>query len=101
MGKQGLRQKLCRGITLNFNNNLKKITKRIMFLICIKSYGAQEHAGEILKTMLCASGTWTTDRETSCPPPDGEVGYLGQNTDACQGDSGGNCFLFNQQGVIV
>ena len=56
----------------------------------IESRGAQEHAGEVLTTMLCASGTWTTDRKTSCPPPDGEVEYLGQNTDACQGDSGGN-----------
>ena len=60
------------------------------FVSDIESRGAQEHAGEVLTTMLCASGTWTTDRETSCPPPDGEVGYLGQNTDACQGDSGGN-----------
>ena len=37
------------------------------FVSDIESRGAQEHAGEVLTTMLCASGTWTTGRETSCP----------------------------------
>ena len=56
----------------------------------IESRGSQVHRGEILKTMLCASGTWKTPRKTSCPPPQEELEVVKQRADGCTGDSGGN-----------